>query len=28
MVWQTNVRSPEGKLLAQVTQTQFVILPE
>lgn len=28
MVWQTNVRSPEGKLLAQVTQTQFVILPD
>ena len=28
MVWQTNVRSPEGKLLAQITQTQFVILPE
>ncbi|MCZ2108489.1 MAG: PaaI family thioesterase [Dehalococcoidia bacterium] len=28
MVWQTNIRSPEGKLLAQVTQTQFVLLPE
>ena len=27
MVWQTNVRSPEGKLLAQVTQTQFVDAP-
>jgi uncharacterized protein (TIGR00369 family) len=26
-VWQTSIRSPEGKLLAQVTQTQFVILP-
>jgi uncharacterized protein (TIGR00369 family) len=26
-VWQTSVRSPEGKLLAQITQTQFVILP-
>ena len=25
-VWQTSVRSPEGKLLAQITQTQFVIL--
>lgn len=23
-VWQTTIRSPEGKLLAQVTQTQFV----
>ena len=27
MVWQTDVRSPEGKRLAQVTQTQFVDLP-
>lgn len=26
-VWQTNVRSAEGKLLAQVTQTQFVLPP-
>lgn len=25
-VWQTNVTSPEGRLLAQVTQTQFVDL--
>jgi uncharacterized protein (TIGR00369 family) len=25
MVWQTNVRSPEGKLIAQVTQTQMVL---
>lgn len=25
-VWQTSIRSPEGKLLAQVTQTQFVDL--
>lgn len=25
MVWQTNVRSPEGKLVAQVTQTQMVL---
>jgi uncharacterized protein (TIGR00369 family) len=25
MTWQTNVLSAEGKLLAQVTQTQFVI---
>jgi uncharacterized protein (TIGR00369 family) len=24
MVWQTSVRSPDGKLLAQITQTQFV----
>lgn len=24
MTWQTTVRSPEGKLLAQITQTQFV----
>lgn len=23
--WQTNIRNPEGKLLAQVTQTQFVL---
>ena len=23
--WQTSVRNPEGRLLAQVTQTQFVI---
>lgn len=23
-VWQTSVRSPDGKLLAQITQTQFV----
>lgn len=28
MVWQTSVRSPEGKLLAQVTQTQFVDTPQ
>jgi len=27
MVWQTSIRSPEGKLLAQVTQTQFVDIP-
>lgn len=27
MTWQTNVLSPDGKLLAQVTQTQFVIEP-
>lgn len=27
MVWQTSVRSPEGKLLAQVTQTQYVDIP-
>lgn len=26
-VWQTNVTSPEGRLLAQVTQTQFVDSP-
>ena len=26
-VWQTNVRDANGKLLAQVTQTQFVDLP-
>lgn len=25
MVWQTNVRSPEGKIIAQVTQTQMVL---
>jgi uncharacterized protein (TIGR00369 family) len=25
MTWQTNILSPEGKLLAQVTQTQFVM---
>ena len=25
MVWQTNVRSAEGKLIAQVTQTQMVL---
>lgn len=25
MVWQTNVLSPEGKLIAQVTQTQMVL---
>lgn len=25
MVWQTNVRSTEGKLIAQVTQTQMVL---
>jgi 1,4-dihydroxy-2-naphthoyl-CoA hydrolase len=25
--WQTNIFSPEGQLLAQVTQTQFVIEP-
>jgi uncharacterized protein (TIGR00369 family) len=25
MVWQTNVRSPEGRLIAQVTQTQMVL---
>ena len=23
--WQTNIRNPEGKLVAQVTQTQFVL---
>jgi len=23
--WQTNIRNPEGKLIAQVTQTQFVL---
>jgi uncharacterized protein (TIGR00369 family) len=23
--WQTSVRNPEGRLLAQITQTQFVI---
>lgn len=27
MAWQTNVRDAEGKLLAQVTQTQFVDVP-
>ena len=27
MVWQTSIRSPDGKLLAQVTQTQFVDIP-
>jgi uncharacterized protein (TIGR00369 family) len=27
MVWQTSIRSPEGKLLAQVTQTQYVDIP-
>jgi uncharacterized protein (TIGR00369 family) len=27
MVWQTSIRSAEGKLLAQVTQTQFVDIP-
>ena len=25
--WQTNIRNPEGKLLVQVTQTQFVLEP-
>ena len=25
MVWQTNVRNAEGKLIAQVTQTQMVL---
>ena len=25
MVWQTNVRSAEGKMIAQVTQTQMVL---
>ena len=25
--WQTSVYSPDGKLIAQVTQTQFVIEP-
>ena len=25
MVWQTNVRTAEGKLIAQVTQTQMVL---
>lgn len=25
--WQTSIRSPEGKLLAQVTQTQMVLGP-
>lgn len=25
--WQTNIYNPEGKLLAQVTQTQFVFQP-
>lgn len=24
MVWQTSIRSPEGRLLGQVTQTQYV----
>jgi uncharacterized protein (TIGR00369 family) len=28
MVWQTSIRSPEGKLLAQVTQTQYVDYPQ
>jgi uncharacterized protein (TIGR00369 family) len=23
--WQTNIRTPDGKLIAQVTQTQFVL---
>lgn len=27
MVWQTSLRSPEGKLLGQVTQTQYVDVP-
>ena len=27
MVWQTTVRGPDGRMLAQVTQTQFVIQP-
>lgn len=27
-VWQTNVTSPDGRLLAQVTQTQFVDAPQ
>lgn len=27
MVWQTSIRSPEGRLLAQVTQTQYVDHP-
>ena len=25
--WQTSIRNPEGKLLAQITQTQFVLEP-
>lgn len=25
--WQTSIRNPEGKLLVQVTQTQFVLEP-
>ncbi len=27
MVWQTTVRGPDGRMLAQVTQTQYVIQP-
>jgi uncharacterized protein (TIGR00369 family) len=27
MVWQTNIRLPDGKLVAQVTQTQMVLQP-
>jgi uncharacterized protein (TIGR00369 family) len=27
MTWQTSIRNPEGRLLAQVTQTQFVDTP-
>jgi len=26
--WQTSIRNPDGKLLAQVTQTQFVLEPQ
>lgn len=25
--WQTSIRNPDGKLLAQITQTQFVLEP-
>lgn len=28
MVWQTRITSPEGKLLALITQTQMVLAPE
>jgi uncharacterized protein (TIGR00369 family) len=27
MVWETTIRSPEGKLVAKVTQTQMVLQP-
>ena len=26
--WQTSIRNPEGRLLAQITQTQFVLEPQ